>query len=227
MLLVVPGVILTGLAAGFAFASYKIRRIRRFVAGKTETYTVDALTALHREASTGREFSRAVEIAGRLRPAASGPLISPYGEVRCVWHRHVVTRQERSGDDDPEIVDEGRSGEVFAVDDGTGRVLVDPRGSEPFGAVEVVDRWEQDTRHRYREWALLVDTPVSVRGEASERQSDLVIHRPTDESVFVIAAESREGIAKLADKAFRHRLPLCVAMALVGAAMIAVGLALG
>ena len=64
------------------------------------------------------------------------PMNAPLSKRPCIWYRYKV---ERSKGDGWEVVETGTSSETFMLDDGTGRVVVDPDGAEV--TVKVKQTW--------------------------------------------------------------------------------------
>jgi len=64
------------------------------------------------------------------------PMNAPLSKRPCIWYRYRV---ERSQGDGWELVEAGTSSETFMLDDGTGRVVIDPDGAEV--TVKVKQTW--------------------------------------------------------------------------------------
>jgi hypothetical protein len=168
-------------------------------------------------ASAVSEFSpgTSVEVKGTLR--CESPLRSEMAEESCACYFSRVTREYvrssgPSSDDSPgshhsrqtasETLSEVVRAAPFFVEDGTGRVEVDPQGSE-VDAKEVVDRFEpsaspgftlggapvpfdEEARtlgYRYTESVLPVDSPVYVLGVVREGGGIGAGPEPVDASV--------------------------------------------
>jgi hypothetical protein len=163
-----------------------------------------------------------VEITGTVHCAT--PLRSEYTGQPCVYYRtvteRVVERQGRSkkGGRLSEVVAQNEQRIAFEVDDGTGRVAVDPVGAEIDGR-KLLDRFEpvengkgatlriagMSVEVRAAEWrtlgyrkieeTVLVGYPVYVLGVL---QDDGSIGRPPEGSrlrEFLISARSEEELA--------------------------------
>jgi len=65
------------------------------------------------------------------------PVNAPLSKRPCIWYRYTVERRKSEGG--WETVDSGTSSETFLLDDGTGRVVVDPDGAEV--TVKVKQTW--------------------------------------------------------------------------------------
>lgn len=90
-------------------------------------------TSLIRNTPTSKVRSMAmglVEVKGTTR-VADEPLESPFNGEDCVFYKYMVEEYKNQGKHSRWVtIDEGRNGASFYVDDGTGQVLVDPRGAE-------------------------------------------------------------------------------------------------
>jgi len=64
------------------------------------------------------------------------PMNAPLSKRPCIWYRYKV---ERSNGEGWEVVESGTSSETFMLDDGTGRVVIDPEGAEV--TVKVKQTW--------------------------------------------------------------------------------------
>ena len=56
------------------------------------------------------------------------PVNAPLSKRPCIWYRYTVER--RKDDGGWETIESGTSSETFMLDDGTGRVVIDPYGAE-------------------------------------------------------------------------------------------------
>lgn len=65
------------------------------------------------------------------------PMNAPLSKHPCIWYRYTVERSK--GDGGWEVVESGTSSETFMLDDGTGRVVIDPDGAEV--TVKVKQTW--------------------------------------------------------------------------------------
>jgi len=64
------------------------------------------------------------------------PVNAPLSKRPCIWYRYIVERQKGEG---WEVIDSGTSSETFMLDDGTGRVVIDPDGADV--TVRVKQTW--------------------------------------------------------------------------------------
>lgn len=65
------------------------------------------------------------------------PVNAPLSKRPCIWYRYKVERRKEDGG--WEVVESGTSSETFLLDDGTGRVVIDPDGAEV--TVKVKQSW--------------------------------------------------------------------------------------
>lgn len=121
-----------------------------------------------------------VEIKGRARPFSPRPLKSPYAKVDCVFY-HFEVRQfihGPRGGGGWKVISEASSGVPFYVDDGNGRVLVDPKKAKIKLGVRYVsfnpDKKENITLRsttsrnmKYTESFIIPEEPVYVLGTAT------------------------------------------------------------
>lgn len=100
-----------------------------------------------------------VELRGRGQPLNGTPLLSPFNGLPVLWYRVVTERRERDKWTH-ESTDE--SDASFLLDDGSGRVAVDPEGARM-----EVRRKEVHLRgdHRITQWCLLRHDPIYVLGQ--------------------------------------------------------------
>lgn len=101
-----------------------------------------------------------IEVVGRgqLQPG-SKPLVSRFTGLPCLWYRYVV---ERKNDDRWEHVESGESHDTFALNDGSGHLLIDPDGAEI-----LISNKQTINREGYRilEWTLIEGETIYVIGE--------------------------------------------------------------
>lgn len=75
-----------------------------------------------------------VELSGFARADAEADestLLAPLTRIPCVWYRYRIERYERGGKNSRwNTIESGSSERWFALDDGSGRCHVDPRGAE-------------------------------------------------------------------------------------------------
>lgn len=100
-----------------------------------------------------------VELVGRGVHPGGEPLRSHLTGLPCLWYRYRI--EELNGNK-WRLLDAGVSHDTFAVDDGTGTVLVDPDGAEILYPNK--QTWI-DGPHRKTEWSLLAGETLYVLGE--------------------------------------------------------------
>jgi len=100
-----------------------------------------------------------IELVGRGRQPPGVGLVSPVSGLPCLWYRYRI---ERKDGDRWEHVESGASHDTFGVDDGSGRLLVDPDGAEI-----LTSRKQVATSGGYRktEWTLIEGETIYVIGE--------------------------------------------------------------
>lgn len=127
-----------------------------------------------------------VEVSGRAQPKAL--LKSPITATDCVYYKFLVERRERRGKSDQWVtVSQGASTNYFYVDDGTGRILVDPveadihlsqdyrysdavSAGNTLGLLFNVGTFSQ--RMRYTEWYIIPGDLVYVMGTVTRWRND-------------------------------------------------------
>ncbi len=86
-----------------------------------------------------------VELAGTARMLPGQPVVAPLSGKQCVWYAFKVERRRTTGSAANRrttwsTVRSGVSDETFAIQDDTGRCVIDPEGAEVYPSVEQV--WE-------------------------------------------------------------------------------------
>lgn len=116
-----------------------------------------------------------VELEGRAVMLEGEPVIAPLSGRYCVWYRYrVETWHQGFGQRGHwRVVEAGESEALFALEDGSGRCIVDPAGAQVVTHHE--DNWRSDERlppghhdpfgtYRYRESRLEADDPLYALG---------------------------------------------------------------
>lgn len=114
--------LLTGLCSALTLlALYRmLTRLRR------ARWVEDTPTSRVRSAAQGL-----VELKGQLDAGGHAPLISPLGEVDCLWYRFSIEEYRRVGKSSRwQLVERGVSERPFLLRDETGTCWIDPRGAE-------------------------------------------------------------------------------------------------
>ena len=160
------------LSAGGLFGFLRYSRLLRLIA--------DTPTARIRSASQG--FAQFEGTADWL----PGPEIhAPLSRLPCVWYRYRIEESRSSARGRRRVVvDQGRSDDLFRLEDDTGQCVVDPDGAlviRPerdvwYGASHALNlgpgsgsRWFGGGRYRYVEERLPAHRPLLVAGEFSTR----------------------------------------------------------
>jgi hypothetical protein len=129
-----------------------------------------------------------VEFSGLARALPGAPILSPLTHRPCCWFQYRVQERTRSRRNGWQTVDEGTSDAIFALDDETGRAVIDPAGA----GVSAVPRntWygnDEDepppalrssswisaigARYRYSERIILDGQPLSAVGLFQTRRA--------------------------------------------------------
>lgn len=216
--------VLAGLAVFFCgavllsggFMSLRLYHIVR------ETPTTDAA-----DVSVGET----VEVYGTAKASDHGTHKAPFSHDDCLVCEYEVI--EKSGKD--EVVDSGTAGVPFYVDDGTGKVLVDPEDAKlkmPLDTEKEVESQKppselqggyvdvgvNEVDSEYRERYLEPGKEVYVYGDAvGSDGEDVVVNRGREDSIFLIA-DSSEGELR------KSLLPKAAAYGLTGIVLMSVGL---
>lgn len=156
--MLIVGLVLLVVAIGAAWFARSARAHAR-TATATETLACADLTALAEGVGAevgGGSFRQRCEVVGRAAHADDQVTEAPESKQAAVWHRTQVTRRywtmerrEREGKTEwdrvehSETVTDLSSELAFAVEDGTGRVLVAPLGADIDHAEKVVDRFDR------------------------------------------------------------------------------------
>lgn len=127
-----------------------------------------------------------VELSGHARALPGAPIVSPLSHRPCCWFQYRVQERTTTRRSGWCTIDEGTSDAIFALEDDTGRVVIDPAGA----AVSDVPRkvWygndENDppaalsswmsgfgARYRYSERIILDGQPLSAVGMFQTRRA--------------------------------------------------------
>ncbi len=113
---------------------------RMFTRLRRARWIEDTPTSRIRSAAQGL-----VELKGQLDPGGHTPLISPLGEVDCLWYRFKVEEYRRSGKSSRwHTVEQGCSERPFVLRDDTAVCWIVPQGAEVHPSR--VRRWEGHRR---------------------------------------------------------------------------------
>ena len=163
------------LTAGGLYGFLRYSRLLRLIA--------DTPTARVRSAPQGF-----VQFEGTADWLPGPGIVAPLTGLPCVWYRYRVEERSGSGRNRRRVViDQGRSDDLFRLDDGTGECVVDPDGAMVIrpdrdiwhGASRALNtgpgsasRWFGGGRYRYVEERVPVRREVLVVGEFSTRRHE-------------------------------------------------------
>jgi hypothetical protein len=234
----------------------------------TDTSTVAHLEDLSRtitsELGSSGAFKDQVEVKGEIR--CNNPLTAQLSQRQCVYcHTQVTEKYEETyyeTDDDGNRERKVRNGSNtladntlrinFHVEDGTGRIQVNPNEAE-IQAIEVVDRYELnqgrstisfggftlnvsnqtfgDRRilgYQYNEWVLPLDTRVYVLGEVTDSEGFLMVRKPTEKGQkFLITHKSEEELIKDKQSSAKGFFIGSIVCAVLGVLCVIIGLFAG
>lgn len=200
-------------------------------------------------------------------PRCESPLISPLGQKECLYYSYRVTEthkeQERYYENDANgnrqertrtvtrtsTLDQGSNSTRFFVDDGTGEMLVDPRGGKFEGLIKTVDKTESQFSNasgpsisfgglslnlgggasrpeslHYEEEIIGLDRRVTVVGTLCDKMGDLLIEQYNDSHVLVSTKSQDEMIAET-KKSMKSQQICAIACGVIGAILTIIGLA--
>lgn len=100
-----------------------------------------------------------IELVGRGQQLPGAALVSPVNGLPCLWYRYRI---ERRNGDRWEHIESGVSDDTFGINDGSGRMLVDPDGAEIMTSHKQVSNLD---RYRKTEWTLIEGETIYVIGE--------------------------------------------------------------
>jgi hypothetical protein len=206
----------------------------------------------------GGSFSQRCEVVGAAKAGPSGLLKGQESGLDAVWTRTTVThkywvmeerttdgRTTRTRSEREEEVSDVQSTTPFAVDDGSGSVLVHPDGAEIDGPEEVLDRFDRTTvgesiadgvlssifrsghdtgtiGFQHQEWIIRAGTQLYVQGEVADRTGALVFEKPRDKGSFLISTRSEEEI--VSGKLRNAKIAMAAAV-VAGIAAVVLGIA--
>jgi hypothetical protein len=260
--MLIAGLVLIGVAAGLLWFAQTRRKLHAEVAG-TETSRCGDLDQLSRQVAgeTGPgQFRQKCELAGSAQPETQ-PVKAPFSGQEAVWYRTKVThhyrervRRKRGNDyvtewdDRTTVVAEEESQAPFQLDDGSGRVLIDPRGAKLDEIEESFDRFEPDTSggsggsveflgmkfetssgsesvgFQREEWIIRPNRRLYVLGEVSDASGRLQVSKPTGDGRFLISTRSEEQIAAGAKKAVTWSTIGAAVAGLAGVVLVVLGI---
>jgi hypothetical protein len=92
-----------------------------------------------------------VEFSGHARALPGEPIVSPLSHRPCVWWQYRVEERSSFARRGWRLVDHGTSDAIFALEDDTGRVVIDPQGASVASLAREI--WYGDE----------IDTPPALR----------------------------------------------------------------
>ena len=193
-------------------------------------------------------------------PDCDSPLISPKKKKECIYYSMKVSckRKEREEYKDSEgvtrtrtverveVLDQSTNSTRFSIDDGTGRVVVDPRDAEYDGLVQTVNYSEvyssngptigygkfqltlssYDRRPetiKYEEEIIGLDRPLTVVGNLCDKMGNLLIEK-NGKSRVLISTKSHEELIHEAQASMKKLLIATVVCGILGVVITILGL---
>ena len=165
-----------------------------------------------------------VEVNGSAREVGA-PLVTPFGGGPAVWHRIEVTHHYWAWETDAaghrhrrkkrRPVLNKESAALFAVQDDSSRVMVEPRGARFDQPTLVVDEFADDLRddwrvelgplrfggggdsigYQRREWSIAPGQPIYVLGAATDQAGMAVLRRPQRGELLISTRSESEVMA--------------------------------
>jgi hypothetical protein len=260
----VGGIVLLLVAVAAFFVARSHRSRRRAFAGTERSGCGDLARlaqSVSQEAGAG-SFSETCEIGGTAKAGPGGELTAPMSGQPCVWYRATVTHrhwrnvQTGSGEnrrterrEESDVVSDETSQAPLLVDDGTGQVLVDPRGADIDHPETSFDRFEPNTGggpggteieafgisirtgsdggslgfHR-REQIIRPGRALYVLGEASDAGGALQLAKPREKGRFVISSRSEEELTASAGRVASIASTVAGVAGVAGIALVVIGL---
>jgi len=186
-------------------------------------------------------FSIYAELKGKA--SADTPETSEFAKKQCVYYRSVVTREyeqlETKKDSNGHttkkwvrktetVSSHTNTSPDFAIDDGTGKILVDPTGSELY-TVKTYSKFEQGSDpkggglnisiggfnissgpsvrtigFKYEEFSIPLNTDLYVIGDINDRSGRLMVSKPKEKkAVFIVSTKSEDELIDNLGKSVR------------------------
>lgn len=231
----------------------------------TETATVAMLTSLAdsmREGVGKGNLRYNTEVKGKV--ICDAPLTSELAGAACVYYRMSVQRQfeehytESDSSGRPvqktrrrtETIASNTRSVPFQVDDGSGRITVNPEAAEVI-AEKVISRFEPGANpgggsfrlgsfsfdfslagrtsntlgYLFEESLIPLEVPLYVLGEAADQNGPLEIRRPEEGGKFIISVKSEEELQRQARSKMRGLLIAALITGALGIVLLLVGMA--
>jgi hypothetical protein len=260
--MIIFGIVLFGLAVVLFIASIS-QKNRLYQMQATETSTAAALKdiagSVASEIGAG-SFSQITEVKGK--GVCENPITSELAQKSCVYYSMRITREweEEYWDKDSEgrrvrrtrrgsdTISSNTRSVPFYVDDGTGKILVNPSGCSAV-AEKVMNKFEPGEKssgakitigkfsislgnivsvggrrtlgYRYEEEIIPLNCNLYVLGEATDKEGELKISKPDDKKQkFIVSIKSEEELVKGAKSASTGLFIASVVCAIAGAVLI-------
>lgn len=262
--MILGGIVLLVIAvAALLYARSQTRRREAMAATKTSSCgELDRLAAEASRTGGPGKFSQSCEVVGAARPApGAAELKAPFSGQPAVWHRTRIThhywerRRRRRADgshdwdrqETSRVISDERSQAPFAVDDGTGQVLISPIEADIEGAEKSFSQFEPDDRSsegafsvfgievqlgsgsrsigfEREEWVVRPGTRLYTLGEISDRGGRLQIGKPIDGGRLIISSRSEQELQAAAARRSKIATIGGAVAAVAGVALLVVGL---
>jgi hypothetical protein len=246
----------------------QLRQLRRAQRSTTKELAAIAESVSQALVETGN-YSQLAEVSGVIR--CDEPLTSEIARQPCVYYdaqvsreyeetrhpagRHARRRSARTRRGS-ELVSSNSQRARFWVEDGAGRILVDPTDAE-LEPIQIADRFEsaetaaggslkigsfsitlsipsawptsgrRTIGYRLRERALPVGRRVYVLGEVSDESGELMLQKPRGKGRFLISLRSKEELMRSAANRARILTATGAGSGAAGVAMVALRLLAG
>lgn len=254
------GIILIGVS-GFLVYLYKSKKQKLHLISSTETSTVEFIKSLASSMTEGvgkGHLQYGAEIKGKIE--CDRPIKSEIAGAECVYYAMKVARKYEETyyitDKDgrrmrqtrtaTEILASNRRSVPFYVNDGTGRIKVDP-GKAEIIAEKILSRFEPHTGsggvirigsfsfnipsgfmggdrrtlgYSFEEEAILTGRDVYVLGEVSDADGELCIQRAPEQGKFIVSAKSEEELTGQIQKEITLMIVGSILCAIAGVVLI-------
>ncbi|RMG52098.1 MAG: hypothetical protein D6717_12290, partial [Gammaproteobacteria bacterium] len=105
-----------------------------------------------------------VELQGTARALPGPELVAPGTQIPCLWYRYRLEERVHHGQHDSwRTVESRTSGDLFLIEDETGRCIIDPDDAEVIPSA--TDSGWRGTDRRWKEERIIEGDPLYVMGE--------------------------------------------------------------
>jgi len=105
-----------------------------------------------------------VELQGTARALPGPELVAPGTQIPCLWYRYRLEERVHHGQHDSwRTVESRTSGDLFLIEDETGRSIIDPDDAEVISSA--TDSGWRGTDRRWKEERIIEGDPLYVMGE--------------------------------------------------------------